>query len=369
MRMNNHISFLLSNLHGGGVQRSTLNLLSGLADRGLEIELVLLRNEGVLRSRVPSTVSVVDLLSPGTALGTFALAKYLRHRRPTALISAQAHVNVSALLAVKLSRTKTRTLVVEHNSLSATAKYAKRMVDRLRPLLLRIFYPWADEVIAVSQGLAKEMEDHAGIPRAQIRVIYNPVVNAKMLQKAAQKVQHPWLKDPSTPLVLAVGRLSPQKDFSTLLQAFAHMLKKQKAKLLILGSGEERSKLEKKIKQLALADSVELLGHIENPYPYIAMADVLALSSAWEGLPTVLIEALALGTQVVSTNCPTGPVEILDHGRYGQLTPVGDAPALAEAIVKVLESPLPVEDLQARAQAFSVERGVEAYYQLLMKSA
>lgn len=364
--MSPKIAVLLSNLESGGVQRSTLNLLRGLSERGLTIDLVVFRDQGSLRKEVPAQTNVVDLHSR-TSSGVFTLARYLRSGRPLALLSNQAHVNVSALIAIRLSRSKTRALVVEHNSLSAVAEHAEKWVERQRPLWMRLFYLLADEIIAVSHDLAREMADLAGIPNTKIRVIYNPIVSANLQQKAAQYNDHPWMKDPSVPLVLAVGRLTPQKDFTTLLRAFALLRQNQMARLLILGEGPQRQSLERMVIELGITDTVELSGYIENPYPYIANAEVFVLSSAWEGLPSVLIEALALGTQVVSTNCPTGPEEILNHGRYGQLTPVGDSSALSEAISMAIEKPLPTGRLVERAQVFSVEKAVDAYYHLLLE--
>jgi glycosyltransferase involved in cell wall biosynthesis len=206
---------------------------------------------------------------------------------------------------------------------------------------MRHLYPWTNGVVVVSQGVRDDMVQVTGVPRRHITVIYNPsVVGAEIQEKANEPLDHPWFEPGQPPVLVAVGRLQQQKDYPMLLQAFAQVRRSQPARLLILGEGRERPMLEALIKELNLEDDVGLPGFVMNPYAYIARASLFVLSSRWEGLPTVLIEALCCGTPAVSTDCPSGPREILRKGKYGTLTPVGDAAAFAQAIAAALEKPL-----------------------------
>jgi glycosyltransferase involved in cell wall biosynthesis len=206
---------------------------------------------------------------------------------------------------------------------------------------MRHFYPWANGVVVVSEGVRDDMVRLTGIPRQHVTVIYNPsVVAAEVQEKAKEPLDHPWLEPGQPPVLVAVGRLQQQKDYPMLLQAFAQVRRSQPARLLILGEGKERPMLEALIKELKLEDDVGLPGFVMNPYAYMDRASLFVLSSRWEGLPTVLIEALCCGTRAVSTDCPSGPREILRRGKYGTLTPVGDAAAFAHAITAALEKPL-----------------------------
>jgi len=205
--------------------------------------------------------------------------------------------------------------------------------------LARTCYPWAARVVAVSRGAADDLARTSGFPREQIHVIYNPVITPSVVALARQKPGHPWLACPGPPVILGVGRLTRQKDFPTLLRAFAEVRRVRPARLIILGEGEERAALEALAGELGVANDVMLPGFITDAVTYMAASALFVLSSAWEGLPTVLIEALAAGTRVVSTDCPSGPREILQDGRLGALVPVGDVIALAEAMRQALDQP------------------------------
>jgi glycosyltransferase involved in cell wall biosynthesis len=209
------------------------------------------------------------------------------------------------------------------------------------PQLIRRFYPWANSIVAVSKGVADDLAQTAGLPRERIQVIYNPVVTPELREKAQTPLDHPWFKPGQPPVLLAVGRMSPQKDFPTLIRAFARVRQTRPAKLLILGEGKERPGLETLVRQLGLGQDVSLPGFVTNPYPYMARTSLFVLSSRWEGLPGVLIEALYCGAPIIATDCPSGPTEILADGRYGQLVPVGDVTALARAIETTLVSKTP----------------------------
>jgi glycosyltransferase involved in cell wall biosynthesis len=227
------------------------------------------------------------------------------------------------------------------------------------------FYSWADAIAPVSEGVAEDLTHLARRPLKQMQVIYNPVVTPQLFEKANEPVEHEWFATNAPPVILGVGRLSVQKDFPTLIRAFALVRKHIPARLMILGEGEDRSQLEVLIEELGLSADVTLPGFVSNPYAFMSKAGVFALSSVYEGLPTVLIEAMAVGTPVVSTDCPSGPREILDGGKYGSLVPVKDVQAIADAILTQLTSQKNTAVAQQRSQSFSLETAVNKYLKLI----
>jgi glycosyltransferase involved in cell wall biosynthesis len=335
------LAIFVPGLYGGGAERAMLKLARGIVMRGYAVDLVLARVEGPYLAEVPESVRLVDLKARRVLTSLPALVRYLRREQPAALLSV-LHANVVALWARRLAGVPTRVVVSERNTLSYEARhYASDLRMRLAPQLNRRFYPWADAIVAVSKGVADDLAQVARIPRECIRVIYNPIVTPELREKAQAPLEHPWFVPGEPPVILATGRLSAQKDFPTLIQAFARVRQTRPARLLILGEGEERPALEAQAKQLGLERDVSLPGFVVNPYPYMAWAGVFVLSSRWEGLPSVLIEALYCGAPAISTDCPSGPREILADGKYGQLVPVGDVNALARAIGAALDGKTP----------------------------
>ncbi|RDI95089.1 glycosyltransferase [Meiothermus sp. QL-1] len=337
--MKERFAIYLPALLGGGAERSMLNLAIGLAQQNLAVDLVLAQATGPYLERVPPTVRLVDL-GAGRVLASLPhLVRYLRQEKPTGLVSALDHANVVALWARRLAGVKTRVVVCLQNTPSQDTRHAPSLRGRLLPLAMRLFYPWAEGIVGVSQGVVDDFARLSGIRRAQ--VIHNPVVTPELFQRAEEPLDHPWFQPGEPPVLLGVGRLTRQKNFPNLVRAFAEVHQRRPARLLILGEGEERAALEGLVRSLGLEGAVALPGFVQNPYPYMKRAAVFVLSSDWEGLPTVLIEALALGTPVVATDCPSGPREILQNGRFGRLVPVGDAQALAGALEATLLEPRP----------------------------
>ncbi|SHE67950.1 Glycosyltransferase involved in cell wall bisynthesis [Desulfofundulus australicus DSM 11792] len=330
------LALFLPSLRGGGAERVMVNLARGFAERGLDVDLVLAKAEGPYLSEVPAGVRVVDLGASRVLLALPGLVRYLRQEKPAAMLSTLNHANIIALWAKRLAGVPTRVVVREANTVSLCSANASSLRGRLMPFLMRRFYPWADAVVAVSKGVTEDLIRTVGLPAEKVRVIYNPVVTEELFKKAEEPVDHPWFAPGEPPVILGVGRLTEQKDFATLIRAFALVRKERRARLVILGEGEKRPELEALVQELGQMQHVDMPGFVGNPFKYMRRAAVFVLSSRWEGLPNVLIQALALGTPVVSTDCPSGPYEILAGGRYGKLVPVGEHEELAEAIRKNL---------------------------------
>ena len=363
--LNNRIALFLPSLEGGGAERVMVNLAQGFAAEKREVDLVLVKAEGTYLDLVPDNVRIIDLKGSRVITSLFRLAGYLRKEKPVSLLSAMDHANVIAILARWIAGVSTRIVVSVHSTLSVEVEKAKSWRGKIMPWFINKTYPKADAIIAVSTGVAEDLNQETQLPLQAIKVIYNPVVTSELQQKKQEALNHPWFKENQPPVLLAVGRLSEQKDFTTLLNAFAIIRKKSECRLIILGEGEQRKQLEALVDHLQLNDDVQMPGFVKNPYAYMAQADVFILSSAWEGLVTVLIEALACGTPVVSTDCPSGSSEILEAGKYGRLVPVGDARALAEAVITTMEENVDPNRLIARANDFTQETSVTQYLAVL----
>jgi glycosyltransferase involved in cell wall biosynthesis len=373
-----------------------LHLAKAFAGQGHKVDLVLCQLKGPYANKIPPGINVIELKRSGIFSRTrvflanpeairslflpillalkppktirylHSLATYLRREKPDALLSAKTPGNLAAIWAKRLAKVRTRIVVSERTNLSTvTQKSPKWRWRYVAPLIGKV-YPQAERIVTVSRGVAYDLAACTGLSRATIGTIYNPTLTNEIAEKAQTPISHTWLPPTTIPVILGVGRLVPQKDFPTLLKAFAHVHRKHPARLLILGKGRERAKLEALASELGIAKEVSLPGFEPNPYAFMAQASVFVLSSAWEGLPNALIEALACGCPVVSTNCPSGPEEILGNGAFGPLVPVGDDRALAEAILHTLEHPPNAERLRSRAAEFDIHKITEQYLQALL---
>lgn len=362
---NEKIALFVPSLRGGGAERVMLNLACGLAERGFKVDLVLAKAEGPYLSEVAPGVRIVDFNARRVLYSLPQLMRYLRVDRPQALLSTLSHANIVAIWARMVTRVPVRLVIREANTPSPDAKGASTTRGRLMPAFMRLFYHYADAIVAVSWGVAEDLKKTTGVSDSKLRVIYNPVNTPELFKKASEELNHPWFLPAKPPVVLGVGRLTAQKDFATLIRAFALVRKERLARLMILGEGVERSGLEALVRELGLEEDVVLPGFVENPYKYMKRAAVFVLSSQWEGFPNVLIEAMTLGTPVISTDCPSGSSEILEGGRWGRLIPVEDSEAMAQAIVQVLETPheqLP--NVRERARDFEQKYAIDAYLQV-----
>ncbi len=330
------IAIFLRCLYGGGAERVMLNLARHFLAQELTVDMVVAFTAGSLAEQLPPGIRLINLNTQSKLSILPKLVKYLQKEHPKTMLAALHYPCEIALLAKRIAGVSTRVVVSEHNHLSQEAKRTSQMSVKLTPLASRLLYPWADGIVAVSQGVAEDLANVTQIPQERINLIYNPVITSELFIKAKTMVNHPWFQAGEPPVILAVGRLHPQKDYPTLLHAFAQVRQARRSRLVILGEGAEVVNLNILITELGLEEDVALLGFVDNPYAYMSKAAVFVLSSAWEGFGNVIVEALAVGTPVVSTNCASGPAEILANGKYGDLTPVGDAVAMAKAILNVL---------------------------------
>ncbi|PWG64983.1 glycosyl transferase [Spiribacter halobius] len=353
----------------GGVERMVLNLLAGLQAEGpseLAIDLIPIRAGNLPRERVPEGVRVVDLGLRHSTLAARALAGYLRRERPDAVLTAKDRAIRATVSARRLAGVETRIVGRLGTNLSAALAGQGALRRWLRQAPMRRLYRDVDAIVAVSEGVAEDTRAITGLPAGRVLVVRNPVVTPELAMQAQAPVDHPWLQPGAeVPVILGAGRLTRQKDFPTLIRAFATLRRHRPARLVILGEGGERGALERSIAELGLGDDVALPGHQKNPWAWMARASLFVLSSAWEGSPNVLTEAIACGTPVVATDCPSGPRELLEDGRYGHLVPVGDAAALAEAMHRTLEAPLPAETLREAAAEYTVAASARGYLQTL----
>jgi len=384
------IAFLLHSLEGGGLQRVVINLLKLLVKReDIVLDLVVACATGPYLEQVPAGVRVIDLDTPiefrSKSLIRLvpSIVHYLRQEKPDFLLSHLPYVNLLTVIAKAVAGIPVYLVLVEHTLLfpkmilseSSPAKIEKKLLlnnqnqwqllSTLMPIMMRWLYPQADAVVTVSRGMARELETDLKLKPNSVQVIYNPVIDESLLLKSNSLLDHPWFQPNQPPVLLAVGRLAVQKDYPTLLHAFARFREQRLVRLLILGDGELRSQLEALVHELGLEADVLLPGFAQNPYAYMSRAAALVLSSVWETLSMVLVEAMACGCQVISTECPHGPDEVLEQGKYGWLVPVGDVPALAAAMQQALDSPRNPDDLRRRAQEFGIEQAVSAYLKIL----
>lgn len=359
------ISVYLPSLDGGGAQRAMLSLANALAKQDFTVDLVLASATGPYLAEVSPSVNIIDLRKPKISRSIFGLVKYLRDRKPLAVISAMGHANCALLLARKLSGTKARVVVSEREDPSAKSKYPCYLRSGVVDLLNRRLYPSADVVHAVSFGVASAVKKKFELPADKVQVVYNPIDRAQILNRAKAEPTQSFALSKTGLVIMAAGRLSKEKDYPCLIRAFSMVRQKIDAHLVILGDGKLRHELEQLVIKCGLSADVTLPGFVNNPFPLMKSADLFVLSSAWEGLPNVLIQAMACGTPVVSTDCPSGPSEILEDGKWGRLVPVGDPKSLAEAMVQTLEDDKH-PDVASRADFFSVDRAVEGYLNLLL---
>ena len=399
-----HIGIVLPSMRGGGAERALLTLARSLIERRSRIDLFLLSTKGEYRNAVPDGVRIyrrrrrhadrkllryfrarniethllpvnplAELAARRSLRRTFpeidlrasevrdavAVARYFREARPEISMAGLPGPNNAAVLAAELTGNRVPVIVSIRNNVALSPEYTGRGLALARTLM-----PRADAAVAVSQGAAGAAIETLGLDAGRVRAIYNPKPLEEIRRLAVEELAHPWFGGSAPPVILTVLREASQKDWATLLTAFGHVRRKISARLIVLGSLSEgyRARMLEMAGSLGVAQDVAFSGFDENPFRYMRRAALFVLSSRWEGLPNVLIEAMACGTPAVSTDAPYGPAEILQDGRWGRLTPVGDAEAMAQAILESLAGEtVPAEALRRRAEDFSAERSVAAY--------
>jgi glycosyltransferase involved in cell wall biosynthesis len=373
-----HVAFFIQQLRGGGVPRMTLNLAGELHRRGLRATVVLAISGGPLADAVPEGVETVALdrsLLGRTVSGVGGrkwkvvaavpgLARFLRRERPDALVAADHWANFAAVVARRLAGSEARLMLTQRVPLSVRAEQQPSLGR-----LARTLYPQADALVGVSKGLADDLREQLPEARELVSTIYNPVVTPDFAERMKVLPHHAWLRDRSVPVLVSIGRLTRQKDYPTLVHAFARLRKERRLRLVVYGGGPDQEKLEALAAELGLSDSVDFAGFVVDPLPELARAAVFVMSSAWEGFGNVLVEALACGCPIVSTDCPSGPAEILNGGRFGRLVAVGDVDALARAVAQALDEPADTDALRARAEEFTVAHAADQYLATLFGEA
>ncbi len=405
-----HIGFVLYRLTGGGAERVVLTLAESLIKRGHRVDLLVARFIAAYRDALPKglrlyrprlpysdwellrhcrdrgievkTVPINPLAAvrawltlrqkrlgvsvrPRYALFAHLVARYIRQAHPQVLMSALQAADTSTVYAAELTGRAVPLVVSLHTS--PGLGYTRDELSEARAL-----FPRTAGVVAVSKGVGDEVQRSFGLKAENVHTIYNPIPSAKIWRLAQEAVTHPWFGEGEPPVILSVGRESPQKDYATLVEAFGRVRGRVNARLVIMGSLSEpyRAGLIAQARASGVESDLGFVDFDENPFRYMRRAGLFALSSRREGLPTVILEALACGTPVVSTDTPHGPREILEGGRLGELTPVGDVPALVQAMVKTLQGDrAPEETLRSHAAWFSCERAADAYEALFREVA
>ncbi len=332
------LALFLPSLAGGGAERVLVDLAEGFARRGHQTDLILATAEGPYLKNLSKEVKVIDLGVKRTLSATPKLRAYLAKHKPDAMLSTLEHANVVAVLANKLAGSPTKVFIREAISTSNSTMDLGKAKAFVAMSLMRLFYPKANGIVAVSEGVQGDMVKTLGVKPEKIEMILNPVLTERVFKLADEPLDHPWFQT-EIPVLLTVGRLTYQKDFPTLLKAFAKLHAKRPVRLVMLGEGEEREGLERLAKDLNISEDLDMPGFVDNPFKYMSRASAYVLSSIAEGLPNALIQAMALGRPVVATDCPSGPKEILEGGRYGKLIPMQDVEAMARALSSVLSEP------------------------------
>ncbi len=358
------LTFFLSSLEGGGIQRATMRLIRELIRREVFISLVVINGTGVIRKEVPAGCKLVDLQCKRTRFAFTSLLQYLQREQPVYGISSQTHLNVLLIFLRILSGYPKHLVVREHNTFIVENIRKGKFAERIRPVLIRLFYPFSSKFVVVSESIALSVKKYACYKKP-IQVIHNGVSLTELQELAKQPLDYLKVNTLNyEKLVISMGRLSNQKNFSMLLYAFAQLNDTFPARLIILGEGEERDKLEALRLNLHLEKTVELPGFLDNPFPLLAQADLFVLSSRWEGFSNVVLEALACGVPVVTTDCPGGPAEILKDLPFARVVRQNEPQAMAAAIRELLKGKVEKEKIFTFAEQFSIAGIAQKYLDL-----
>ncbi len=361
------ITFFIPDLAGGGAQRMLINMANEFSGRNYRVTLLVVKEFGPYLSLIDNRVTLVSLNKDRSFLALPALVRYLRKNQPDIFLSAMFYINVLAIFAKLLTLgLKTKVIITERNFFSLRTKASNNTRDKFFPILVYIFYRFADKVVTISKGVKDDICKVANLPQNKVTWIHNPVVTPQMHALLKKEPNDDWFETVTAPILVTSGRLVPQKDHVTLFYAFAKLIEKKEAHLLILGDGELCSELKALAQKLKISNNVYFKGFVENPLSYMKKADLFVLSSRWEGFGNVLVEALLCKLPIVATDCQAGPAEILSNGKYGTLVPVGDVKALASAMLNSLESTHDKNKQKERALYFTVDKICDQYERLFI---
>ncbi|MGV6817652.1 MAG: glycosyltransferase [Thiotrichales bacterium] len=363
MAASKKLCILVSFSGDGGVELVIARLVEQFIKQpGLDVDLLLIKARGKHLDKLPEAARIIKLKANSSSMATAEVVAYLRAEKPDVILAAKDRAGRLALRARKRSEIDAPVYLQIHSTLSASMKNKPALARWWRYRQARHTYIDAQRIFTVSDGVAADLQQITGLPASQFATVRNPLIMPGLLELAEGPAQHPWLVEGHEhPVILSAGRFTRQKDFATLIRAFARLRERQKARLIILGEGPLQQEIQALIDELKCADAIALPGWQDNPYLWMRQADLFVLSSAWEGLGNVLVEALAVGTPVVSTDCPSGPSEILQGGKIGPLVPVGDVPALALAMQSALRSPPDANLFFDAITAYHVEASAGRY--------
>lgn len=356
-----HIAFVLPDLRGGGAQKMIINLANEFSIRGHQVDLVLFNQSGIYRNHIVSQINVIDFVKKRSLWSVLSLSSYIRKQKPDILVSALFHVNLVVLIAkIFYFSNKIKVIISERNNLSFRLSEMSFVKASILRFLVKIFYPLSDKIIGISEGVCDDLVNIIG-DGYDIQTIYNPVITKDFEEKIKREIDSPFPDNCGVKLIIS-GRLVLQKDYPTLFRALSLYCKKYGlAHLAILGDGALNQELIDLSKQLKIKDNITFLGFVDNPLAYMKYADIFVISSAWEGFCNVIVEALYAGLKIVSTNCPSGPAEILENGKYGELVEVGDAEQFAEKINIVAQKNISQEEQKKRSLDFTVEKKADEF--------
>jgi glycosyltransferase involved in cell wall biosynthesis len=361
---------LLSRLDHGGMERVQLNIAKSLHARGFDIVIAAGKINADPNGELPPDIRIVEIAPSGPASFPTGVVRVLRRERPDVVFTTANDVACLVLAMRAITFSDIRVIVTQHLSLSGprlAARGLRRIKLELVRALMWLLVRRADKIVAVSDGVARDLQSDIGVDGSRIVTIHNPVIGSDFEERSCANVPWPW-GDLAAPTFAFVGRLSKEKRLDLLISSFRRLLETRPARLIIVGTGPLHDQLSQEISTAGLDAHCRLTGYTENPLPYIRASCALVLCSDYEGFGNVLVEAMACGTQVIATDCPSGPAEILQGGKYGQLIPRGDGDALVGAMRRVLdERRIPAEKLIERAKDFSIERAIDAYHKLIQE--
>ena len=360
----NKISIFIPTLLGGGAERIMVTLANEFDSRNILVDLILTNAIGQYLADVSLNVRIVNLNKKSNLFCIIPLIRYIRKERPEVMLTALNTTNIVAIIAKLFSGISFRLVISERAVTSIEMGMSNFFRAKVISKLISYLYPQADTIVAVSKDVKDDLINIFNIPDTKIEVVYNPVVSNKLIELSKEEPNNIFFEENKLPFILGVGRLTPQKRFDTLIKAFSLILCKYEANLVILGEGEMRNNLEELANNLNIRDKVFLPGFVNNPFIWMRKASLFVLSSSFEGLPGTLIQAMACGTPIVSTDCPGGVNEILEQGKWGRLAQVGNDKMLSQAMLLTLKSETH-PDITQRANDFSVSNGVNKYLEVL----